>query len=159
MTPKFRIDPDSVRAHVRSPHIRPVFRSKTDEETYHVDLWNASKDLESLLVGSGYSSSRATNINDEFDFYMNDDIGEFRMLSFEIKNPKMATKALLVMIAEWLQTCNPDYSVFITNDYDASLELFMIVVTQEMVLGEFEERSTARALGFDSDSRLIGPIK
>lgn len=158
MTPNFIIDPDKVRFHAKSPHEPPQFNSNFDREKYQDDLWKASKELESLLVNAGFSSSRTTTIDDEYDFYMNDDIGQFRMLSFEINTPKMATKSLIIKIANWLQTKAPDYSVFITNEYDESLELFMIVVTQDTVWGEIEEHPTARVLGFDPNSPLIGPI-
>jgi hypothetical protein len=158
MIPLFKVDPSAVRRHVEFPHERPHFKDATDRKSYFDELWNSSKELENLLVNAGFSSSRATTIDGDFDFYMNDDLGEFRMLSFEIKNPKMASKEVLIKVSEWLQTREPDYSVFVTNEYEDSLELFLIIITRDTVFGELEERSTATNLGFDADSEWIGPI-
>jgi len=158
LIPVFTVNPRKVRSHTKSPHQLPQLKDECEEEIYQNELWEASKELESLLVSAGFSSSRVTTIDSEYDFYMNDDLGEFRMLSFEIKNPKMATKELLIKISRWLQSREPDYSVFVTNDYEDSLELFMLVVTQDIIFGELEDASTASRMGFDPQSKLIGPI-
>jgi hypothetical protein len=159
MIPKFVVDPDYVRRHVKAPHQQKTFKDNLERQTYIDQTWRASKELECLLVDAGFSSSRATTIDEEYDFYINDDVGDFRMLSFVIKNPKMATRELLVKIAGWLQTRESEYSVFVTNDYDASLELFMIVVLRDCIHGELENPLTASVLGFDSNSKLIRPIR
>lgn len=158
MSLRFTVDPTFVSGHVKQPHALPKFDTLAEKRTYQDSLWESSKALEALLNKMGFSCSRATGFEAVHDFYMNDDVGEFRMLSFVIRNPKMATKKVLVQISEWLQTLDDDYSVFVSNEYDDSLELFMLIVLAGDVYGELEEPSTAKRLGFDPASKLIGPI-
>lgn len=154
----FEINPAKLRNHVKMPHSTPAFEDENSKSQLLSLISDAHDELEALICSEGFVSSHSPRNDETFDFYMNDDVGLFKMISLEIKTDEMVSRELLLRIFKWLKEYHDEFSVFITNEFDDSLELFFIVVTCNAILGEFESSTTAGKFGFDPNSPNIGPI-
>jgi hypothetical protein len=123
------------------------------------EVERTSRRLGDLLSSMGFISNKIAGTRGRYDFYQNHDVSLFRYIGFEMTDQKMMQKNVLESIAEFLKGLPEDYWVFISNDFDDSIELFFIVVTKDIVYGQFETEKSARLLGFDPKSGEIGPIQ
>jgi hypothetical protein len=159
MKPEFILDPEQVRQFARQPHEPIAFPDATSKRAYKNEIWAKYLEFEKYLARAGYTSNLGRPADDDFDFYLNQDVGIFRQISFEMTNRRMIGVELLQQIADFLQGLEDEYSVFISNEFDdADLELFMIVVTRTKVYGAFETSRMAKRFGFDPAIGSIGPL-
>lgn len=111
-----------------------------------------------LAIGMPEITKRFTLVYRRNVSYQNEDVGLRRCIGVELLDRKMVRKDVLEGIAEYLAELPEEYYATISNDFDDSLELFLIAVTRHAVYGRFESIETARAFGFDPKDGDIGPI-
>ena len=120
------------------------------------EVSGAYRKLRDFLSSLGFT--RETGLGEHYDYYQNEDVGLYRSVDFEITNPRMVRKDVLERVAEFLNGLPQEYCALISNDFEDSLEIFLIAVTKTAVYGRFETMEMARAFGFNPTEGEIGPI-
>lgn len=159
MSPRFVISESAISRYWAPKEKLSGLWGDEEKKARRDEVYRTDRQLEELLLSIGFMSNRKAGLRNHFDFYQNEDTGWLRYIGFEMTDRKMIQKDVLEKIAGFLQKLQHEYCVRISNDFDDSIELFLIAVTKDTVYGQFETIETALAFGFDPTPGDIGTIR
>lgn len=149
MEPDFIISEEKVELLAKKTHDEIKFNSEEEYNNFIEKVYGKLKELEEITHQLGYKSNLRVKSNCEsYDVYFADGVSAFRFLSFEIMEKKMESKNLLLTISNWLLSLEEDYTVFITNEYEETLDFYMMIVKSDKIYGMFEDVNIATRFGF-----------